>query len=456
MVAIIGAGITGLSLASFLKQKGIDCVVLEKDNRTGGQILTKKSNGFTYETGPNTGVVSNPSVARLFQILSQDPLIANQEAKCRYILKSNKLHRLPTGLWGGITTPLFTFRDKLYLLGEPFRKKGINPQEDVASLAVRRLGKSFCDYAVTPFVGGIYAGDPTQLVTQYALPKLYNLEQQYGSFVRGSIALSKRKKSGEDKLVTKRMFSSQGGLSSLINSMVSFVGGERVKTSTEVISVESISDGDRRFRVVCTNAVGEREAFQASHVVSTVPSYALSSFLSSLVGDELVQPLTRLHYAPVIEIAVGFDKPITRYHGYGVLTPVVEPCQILGILFVSDFFPDRTPLGHSLYSVFMGGDRMPDMIHKSEEELIAIALDELYRLLQIDSKHRPILVDVRCHSRAIPQYGASYSSHLEAVDQIQSQFPQLIIAGNLRDGVGMAHRIAQSELIANQIAVDLS
>lgn len=50
--------------------------------------------------------------------------------------------------------------------------------------AARRLGKSFLNYAVDPFLSGVYAGDPLKLITRYALPKLYNLEQQYGGFIK--------------------------------------------------------------------------------------------------------------------------------------------------------------------------------------------------------------------------------------------------------------------------------
>ena len=52
---IIGAGLTGLSTAFNLKNAGRDVLVLEKQNRIGGQIRTYTENGFTFESGPNTG-----------------------------------------------------------------------------------------------------------------------------------------------------------------------------------------------------------------------------------------------------------------------------------------------------------------------------------------------------------------------------------------------------------------
>ena len=188
-VIIIGAGLTGLVTAHYLIKNGISVTLVEKNSRPGGVIQSIKEQGFTIESGPNTGVVSHPEIVELFEDLagSCKMAIANPEAKKRLIWKDGKWHALPSGLIDGIRTPLFTFGDKLRILGEPFRKRGTNPDESVAGLVLRRLGKSFLDYAVDPFISGIYAGDPGTLITRFALPKLYNLEQKYGSFIGGSI-----------------------------------------------------------------------------------------------------------------------------------------------------------------------------------------------------------------------------------------------------------------------------
>ena len=78
--------------------------------------------------------------------------VAREGAKKRLIWKGRKFHALPAGLLPAVTTPLFRFTDKLRILGEPWRKKGTNPNETVAQLTARRLGKSFVDYAVDPFL----------------------------------------------------------------------------------------------------------------------------------------------------------------------------------------------------------------------------------------------------------------------------------------------------------------
>ncbi len=220
-IIIIGAGLTGLSTAFNLKRQGRDVLVLEKADRIGGQIRTYHEDGFTYESGPNTGVVSFPEVTELFQNLqgSCEMETARESSKRRLIWKGNRFHALPAGPLSAVTTPLFTLTDKFRILGEPWRKKGEDPDEPVGALAQRRLGKSFYEYAVDPFVSGVYAGDPMKLTTRYALPKLYNLEANYGSFIRGAMAKAKEPKTDRDRLATKKVFSAVGGLQKMVEAL---------------------------------------------------------------------------------------------------------------------------------------------------------------------------------------------------------------------------------------------
>ena len=51
---ILGAGITGLSTAHYLSLKNDDFLVLEKNNKVGGNIYSEKKEGFIIENGPNT------------------------------------------------------------------------------------------------------------------------------------------------------------------------------------------------------------------------------------------------------------------------------------------------------------------------------------------------------------------------------------------------------------------
>ena len=446
---VIGAGITGLTTALYLRKAGLPVLVLEGTERAGGQIRTLREEGYTFETGPNTGSVSFPEVAELFALLPSGYEAATPAGNCRYIYKKGRLHQLPSGPWSGLTTPLFTLGDKFRLLGEPWRKKGTDPYESVGALAKRRLGKSFLQYAVDPFVGGIYAGDPMKLETRHALPKLYNLEQKYGSFIRGAMAKAKEPKSDRDRLATKEVYSARHGLETMIHEMVEQIGTEHVRTGAPVTSVRQGAAGDW---LVTYQQDGERHEVSAEQVVSTVGAHALASFLGETLPDELLSPITSLYYAPIVEVAVGFDRKVSNYHGFGALMPSSEPVDILGVLFPSDCFADRTPTSEGvLYSIFMGGTRRPDLIDMEEKELQALALKDLYKVLDIDPRIVPSMVHISSHRHAIPQYGADSEIRCAAIAEVEHRYPGLIIAGNCRDGIGMAHRITQATQVAQQL-----
>ena len=441
-IVVIGAGLTGLSTAFNLRQKGRDVLVLEKENRIGGQIRTHREDGFTFESGPNTGVVSFPEVTELFQNLEGrcEMETARESSKRRLIWKGNKFHALPSGPLSAITTPLFTLSDKFRILGEPWRKKGTDPDEPVGSLAQRRLGRSFYEYAVDPFVSGVYAGDPMKLTTRYALPKLYNLEARYGSFIRGAMAKAKEPKTDRDRLVTKKVFSARGGLDHLVEALAEDVD---IILNARDIRINPESQG--WWKVTFDNGAHE---VRCRHVITTVGAYELPQMLP-FVPDHDLRPISQLYYAPVIQVCVGIRHASGLvYPAFGGLVPSKEQQRVLGILFPSECFVERAPEGGALYSYFMGGARHADYLSKSDEEIRAIVVDAFHSMLKYPIGVEPDMIRIFRHEHAIPQYGVDSGARFEAVDRLQQQYPGLILAGNLRDGIGMGNRIHQGAEIA--------
>jgi len=446
-IVIVGAGLTGLTTAYLLARKGREVMVVEQMDKIGGQIQTYREGNFVYESGPNTGTISNPEVAELMADLEQTSggkcmlETAPDASKRRLIWKGDRFRELPSGLMSAVTTPLFTFGDKLRILGEPWRKKGNNPDESVGSLARRRLGKSFVSYAVDPFLSGVYAGNPDTLVTRYALPKLYNLEQNYGSFVRGAIAKMREPKSDRDRLASKKVFSAVGGLSNITQSMADYLGPQRI-----VLGIK-----DEGWKVSYINKEGNAEQIDCKQVVTTCGAYALPEMLP-FISDEAMRKLNNLKYAPVIEVSVGVKDVLGGdYQAFGGLVPTCEKQQVLGILFPSACFTGRAPEGGALFTYFIGGVRHAELLDKSDAEITALVEEYFHKMLKFPAQITPDLIRIFRHQHAIPQYEITSGERFDAIEQLQKQYRGLTIAGNLRDGIGMAHRIKQATDIANQI-----
>ncbi len=449
-ILIIGAGLTGLTTAYTLASKGKNVQILERLERPGGQILTYHEDGFTFESGPNTGSISTPEVAELFAELEKISdgkcklETAPDAAKKRLIWKGDKFHALPSGLGSAISTPLFTLGDKFRILGEPWRKKGENPDESVGELTRRRLGKSFVDYAVDPFLSGVYAGDPNTLVTRYALPKLYNLEQNYGSFVRGAMKKAKEPKTDRDRLATKKVFSAVGGLSNITKAMSDYLG-DRI---TLGINNLKITPSGSTWIATFTDRDGNHQSISALKVVTTCGSYVLPEILP-FIEPSTMQKINNLKYAPMVEVSVGIKNTNgLDYKAFGGLVPTCEHKQILGILFPSACFTGRAPEEGALFSYFIGGVKHAEMLEKSDSELTTIVENVFHEMLKFPSKVNPDLIRIFRHKNAIPQYEITTGERLDTVEQTEHKYEGLYIAGNLRDGIGMAHRIKQARDIA--------
>lgn len=443
-VVIIGAGLTGLSTAFFLKKKGFEVLVLEKRSRTGGAIHTHTENGFVYEEGPNTGVIGNPETAELFEMLGIDAEIANEKANNRLILKNGKWHSLPSDPIRFLLTPLFSLKDKIGIAFEPFHKKGSNPDESVASLASRRIGQSFVDYAVNPFISGIYAGDPEKLITRYALPKLYNLEQKYGSFIGGTFKKSREPKTERDKKATRKVFSTQGGLHHLISKLEESIGKENIMCDTQ--NTKIFKQG-KDFKLVFDKN-GTANEIVTSNLISTIGAHDLSDVLTFVNSDDMAS-ITNINYAKMVEVAVGVKKQAIdeKYLSFGGLIPQKENKNLLGVLFPSFCFDNRSPKDYATLAIYLGGVRHPEFIDLADEAIEKLVKNELETLFKIKDQDYCFMKIFR-HPFAIPQYELSSGERFMTIKKVEAENKGLIIAGNLRDGIGMSDRIKQAYDIA--------
>jgi len=190
---IIGAGITGLATAHFLKTQGVSTYVLEKDPHVGGTIRSGRVDGFLVEYGPNSALDTSPVLHELFESAGVADRLeyANNKSQNRYIVRGGRLVNLPMSPVAFLKTPLFSTSAKLRLLKEPFISRS-NPdtEESLADFVRRRIGDEFLDYAINPFVAGVYAGDPEELSVKSSFPKLFELEQKHGSLIKGAIAVT--------------------------------------------------------------------------------------------------------------------------------------------------------------------------------------------------------------------------------------------------------------------------
>ena len=90
-VGIIGGGISGLTTAYLLKQKGFAVTLFESSDVVGGNVQTICRDGYTIEQGPNS-LLRSPRLVDLVKLLKlEDRVIAaDPAAGKRYILSGGK------------------------------------------------------------------------------------------------------------------------------------------------------------------------------------------------------------------------------------------------------------------------------------------------------------------------------------------------------------------------------
>lgn len=444
-VVVVGAGISGLTVAFHLSRMagpdGPKPVVVEASDRVGGAIQTLRRDGWTFEQGPNTVLSSRPAVGRLIEEAGLAPvaLTARPASKRRYLWKGDRLQPLPGSPPSFVTTSLFSFGAKLRLLKEPWiGRPPEGTEESIAQFVRRRLGQEFLDYAVGPFVSGVYAGDPERLSVRWAVSKIWSLEHEHGGLIRGALARRKGPQPGGG------MISMRDGLEMLPARLAEAIeeAGGQVRTG---VRCEAIRKDGTGFRV--TTDSGEIEA---AAVVLAVPADAAAVLLDELSAGASA-PIAGIPYAPVVVASYGFPRASVRHplDGFGFLAPRKESLRVLGCLFPSSLFPGRAPADHVALASFAGGRTDPEILELDDEELHRTFLGDLDRSVGLSGA--PVFRELRRWPRAIPQYEVGHGRYVELAARLESDHPGLYLSGNWTGGVSVPDCIQTATELAERI-----
>ena len=448
-IVVLGAGISGLTIAYLLNKDGYDVTVLEKNEGPGGSIETKVENGFLFDRGPNSGLETHPLIGQLVEELGlQDELIyASKEAVRRYILRDNKLHPLPLNPVSLLKTDLFSGKAKLRLLGEPFIGRSKDGYfQSISQFVERRLGREFLDYAINPFVAGVYAGNPDELSVKSAFPKLYELEEKYGGLIVGTIkSIRERKRRAEKSKQSAKMFSFKSGMN-IFPKTISASLKEKAFFETEVTSVENMGGG---YRVKFIQNE-KRNSIDCDILISAIPAYAAANLVKDL-DTKTAEHLLNVYYPPVLVLYVGYEKStINRpLDGFGFLIPSKENKSFLGAIWSSVLFPGRCEDDKASFTIFVGGSRNPKITEEDKTDLVAQVLKEFHEIMKINSE--PVFLTSKFWNMAIPQYNIGYIEHEKTFEEFENKFPGFFLAGNYRGGISLGDCVKNSELVYKKV-----
>ena len=429
-IAIIGGGISGLSAAITLNRNNIDFTLFEATDSVGGAIKTVREFDCIIECGPNSINGSNDDLKDLINYLEleNECCYANNLSKNRYIIKSKYLLPVPLSFTKFLKTKLFSTQAKLRLIKEPFIKSKSTNNESVHDFIIRRLGKEILDYAVSPFIGGIYAGDPKKLSLKKSFPKLSKLEAEYGSIFKGMSKLKRRSSSS-------KIYTFKNGMVTLPKKIADHIH-KSIKYNSPIEEIIRSDSG---------NWIINNKEF--SHIILTQPAYTFAD----LHAPFDVSIFNKIYYPPVTSINLLYKQTQIEHHldGFGVLVPECEKMFILGVLFPSIIFNNRSPENTILLTVFVGGSIHPERALLSEEELIKKIEMDLKTLIKLNGT----AINKKCFfwKKAIPQYDMNIYKIHESIEAIEKENNGLYIIGNYRNGISIPDAVSSGKDTALRI-----
>ena len=448
-IAIIGGGISGLSLAYFLLEKDpeLDLIVLEADQRPGGKIWTEKTEGFLCEGGVNGFLDNRPRTLELSQKVSLKPLRSNDASRKRFIFSDGRLHRLPESPPAFLVSSLMGLRGKLRIMAELAIPGNAKDEETLAAFARRRLGKEAYEKLIDPMASGIYAGNPETLSLRACFPKVFDLETRYGGLIRGMIRLQReRKKQGSSEKVGAgpggTLTSFYDGMGELASAVRNFLG-ERLRLGSKVLGIDKKGRG---YSLLFADGSG----MDADIVVSASPAYAVSDMVKNM-DRRLSNLVAEIPYPSLSVVCLGYrkEKIKTPVDAFGFLIPSREKRKILGTLYDSSIFPNRAPEGYVLLRSMVGGARASDLGRENEAKLVDLVKGELAAIMDI--KSAPDFVRVYKHEMAIPQYIVGHLERLRNIDTLLQKHNNLYLTGNAYRGIGVNDCIENSFRLAEKI-----
>lgn len=459
-VAVIGGGITGLTAAYMLARareagKAVSELLIEGSDRLGGVIRTDHLEGFVLEGGPDSFISEKPEAAALCRELGLgDSLIgSNDEERHTYILHDGQLVSLPEGLmllaptrvWSVLSSPLLPLSAKLMVGTEWFVTPTKRPKTDesIATFVRRHFGKAMVDNIVEPLLAGVYGGDVGSLSVESVLPRFREMEERYGSLIRGASAAKKQwkkaikkkaRRGAGDHDIASLFVTLKDGLGELIKALEAQLDPSRVHLGQRVVAIEKIERSWKSpYRIRCEGD----QTYDVDAIVLALPVHECAKFIDPLNAD-LAKALDDIPYSSAITVNLAYDEEVLPLlpPGFGFLVPSKEGRRLLACTFVHKKFPHRAPEGKALLRCFLGGSRDPEVLELTNNEIFLKVRQELREILGVDTP--PLFSKISRWPSAMAQYNVGHARRITRIMNLIEKYPRLYLAGNAYSGIGLS------------------
>lgn len=472
-VAVIGGGISGLSTAYALHERAaaagiaIRCAVVDAASDWGGKIVTHRVGDLVTEAGPDSFLSQKQAALDFCAKLGlTDQLInTNETGKRACVFSQGRLRELPEGLVVISPNQLGPFLRSGLLSWSGLARMGLDlalpvkrslGDESLAGFFRRRMGRQAFERMLEPLMAGIYAGDAEQMSVQATFPRFVELEQQYGSVIRGMMTARKASPSATSSGPKRTMFVSlKNGLSDLVTALVRRLTEQGVTLrggcAVDALRVRSHQLGRWMYDVI----LNDGSALSVDSLVLATPAY---------VSADLVRPLTpiagglleMIPYASTATIAMAFPRAAVSgaAEGFGFVVPRAEGRDLIAATWTSLKWPHRAPPDQLLVRCYVGGVGREAILQLDDQALVARVREELASMCGV--KAEPGYVEVNRWMKAMPQYTLGHLERLNQIEAALSRYGGLVLTGAGYRGVGIPDCIRDGAVAADRVVRYLS
>ncbi|GAB4039944.1 protoporphyrinogen oxidase [Spirosoma jeollabukense] len=436
-IGIIGAGISGLTLAYELQKRGVDYHIWEAADQAGGYIQSRREvvEGGSYlrELGPNSLLGDADLLLWLDELgLTPDLTFSKPVSKVRYIFRNGQYQQLPSGPPSLLFGSFFSWKTKWAIFQERNNKTVSPENETLAQFFRRRFSDEIVDSALGPFVAGIYAGDPEQLLVSETFPSLLEYEKEYGSVLRGLIK-------NQSKTGRRQSFSFRDGMQMLPNALAA--------------KLKNLSLSSPVKRIVKTTDGWQVETVTGTQVVDTLVLTTGTEVSSHLVEPNyptFAKALRQITYPPMTAIHSVYKRADVRHplDGFGGLNPKSEKRFSSGHIWSSSVFDGRCPEDEVLLTTMVGGQMNPDNARLPDDIIFRNVHQELVNSFGIKA-NAPVFRAIQRWERAIPQYDAAIVAVRQPVKVAETD--NLYVCANWYGGISLSDCIRKARELAEQL-----
>lgn len=456
-IVIVGGGITGLTAAYYLQKENpkMNVTLLEQSGDLGGKMHTVHHDGHIIERGADSFLARKKPGMRLMDELGlTDRLIRNQTGQA-YVLVQDQLHSIPAGSYMGIpieegpfmASDLLTSSGKERVLKEKAIPKGVPTEtESLGRFLRRRFGDELVENVLEPLLSGIYSSDIDQMDLMSTFPNFYELEQQYGSILRGLRETMPERRKGTGQK-SGQFVALPHGMDDITAALVRAIGEPTIQTGKEV---QKINGGEERYTLQTTDG----SLYEADRVLLALPHKHVPELFSE--RTVLLQPLKHIPVSSVANVALGFDADNVNNHldGTGFVVSRNSAFRITACTWTDRKWPHTTPDGKVLFRLYVGKPSDQDIVTLPDEDIVSIVLNDMRQIMTITGD--PDFAVVSRWPKRMPQYTAEHQHIVsQARETLQQELPGIFLAGSFYDGVGIPDCIASAEKAVQQIQSSL-